>query len=365
MPPRVAYLGSQLSLAGSGVERAIREQFLALAARHPSSLRLYARRSDVPPEMPSGVRFHAIPEWTRNRGLRILWEQLVFPAMLRRDPPDRLHAPAYVAPLLTRVPVMLNVYDLHVFTHPETCTRPNRLHYRAVLPRSIRKAWQILVPSARVRDTLLRLFPESETPAESRVTVVPLGVSPRFLAPADSGFQRRAASLRTRHALPERFLLFVGNAVPRKNLASLLRAPLPLPLVLAGKGTDACEAGNGALRVVRLGRVSDADLADLYRMAFALVHPALDEGFGLTVLEAMASGCPVVASPGIASELLPGVAAAADSPQGFAGAVRRLLDSPETREAAIRRGVAHAREFTWERVADAVARLAAKPPALR
>ena len=322
---KIAFLGSLLTTEGSGVERAVRE--LLAAYRRDCDVRVYKCAS-----------FGGM-----GKLLRILWEQAIVPLLLLRDKPDCLVAPAYVAPVFSPVPVELHVYDLHVFTHPGTCTLANRLHYRALMPISIRRARRVAVPSVKVRDAIARRFPD----CAAKAVVVPLGVDHEVFKPADCypGFPERARQLRARFGLPGRFALFVGNVAPRKNIGPVAAHGLPIPLVIAGRAD-----GNARRRIpsaIFAGRLADSEIADLYRMAFALVHPAIDEGFGLTVLEAMACGCPVVASPAIAPELLPGVAATATTPEEFSAAVQALLDSDARRHEAISRGIACADGFPW------------------
>ena len=327
--PRIAFIGSLLTPGGSGVERAVRE--LLKAYRKSCDVRVYC----APRETKANKRQSSL-----GKLFRIFREQIILPFALLRDRPDMAVAPAYVAPVLSHVPVILYVYDLHVFTHPETCTFANRLHYRALMPLSLRRAKTIVVPSARVRDAIAERF----SGVVDKVRVVPLGVDRERFAPADdAAFRERARTLSTRHGLPDRFALFVGNIAPRKNLAAIAGdGALPMPLVVAGR----CD-GEKPEGAIALGRVSDEEIIDLYRMAFALVHPAIDEGFGLTVLEAMACGCPVVASPNIAPELIPGVAEVATTTGEFAAALNRLAESPTLRGMAIKRGLAHAAGFDW------------------
>ena len=133
-----------------------------------------------------------------------------------------------------------------------------------------------------------------------------------------------------------RHVLYVGDDEPRKDLATLRAADLPLPLVLAG----------------RAGReVSGAELADLFAHAAALVHPSRHEGFGLTLLEAMAAGVPVVAARNDATEEVAGGAAvlvAPGDPAALAAGVREAL---ARRDELVSAGRERANRFTWQRSA--------------
>ncbi len=362
--PVIAYNATLLTPAGSGVERAVREQARALLARGAFDYRLIATAAAARDTGLDGAAHGApltVPAWAgRARGLRILWEQTLLPGRLRRGGVALLHAPAYVAPLRRPCPYVVSVYDLHVFTHPHTCGLANRLHYRAFLPASVRRAAAILVPSQHVRAALLTRFPE----AAARTVVVPLGISPAFMPVRDLAV---LAELRQRMVLPSRFLLFVGNLAVRKNvpvvlgvLAELAAGDRDLHLVLAGDADSASETVDAGVRRLGLGRrvhrpgyVAECDLPALYSAAAALMHPAEDEGFGLTVLEAMACGCPVIATGAAAGEVA-GEAALlcnpADVPQ-LAGAARRLCHEPGLRARLVAAGLSRAAGFSWDQTA--------------
>ena len=147
-------------------------------------------------------------------------------------------------------------------------------------------------------------------------------------------------------------LLFVGDAEPRKNLAGLLAAyaayradaAQPAPLVLAG----AAAAAAGEPGVSGRPRPGPGELAALMRGARALVHPSLHEGFGLTLLEAMALGVPVVAVASPGAREVCGDAGLLVAPGDLAAAIARVAGDGELRMELARRGAARAARFSWE-----------------
>jgi glycosyltransferase involved in cell wall biosynthesis len=162
---------------------------------------------------------------------------------------------------------------------------------------------------------------------------------------------------------PSHFL-YVGDDEPRKNLGVLLEsyrryrtaaeaqsvAPLELVLVLAG---DVAVRGPGVRVIAGPGA---AQLAQLYRGAAALVHPSLYEGFGLTAVEAMSLGTPVLAarSPGIVEVCAEAAGyAEPNDPSGFADAMAELAQDPARREQLAQRGRARAADFSWSDCAAA------------
>jgi len=351
--PVVAYNALVLRPPFSGVEKSVVELARALARRGAYDYRLL-----LPPACGTAAGEIAwprlpVPSRCRGRAGRIGFELLGLPGRLRRAGIDLLHAPAYVAPPRLPCPLVLSLYDLHVYTHPRFCTAANRLHYRARLPGSIRRAAAILVPSRATRDVLAARFPG----AESRAHVIPLGVAPAYFEPCPAA---RLAAVRNRYRLPARYLLFVGDPAPRKNLYGIrqawqsLRAAHPdLHFVRAGAGALPPAARPAGYH--QTGYIDEADLPAVYALAEALLFPSFDEGFGLPVLEAMAAGCPVVCSRGTAAEFAGDAARYCDPshPGSIAEALLPLLDDAPLRARLIARGRQQAAPFTWDAAAAA------------
>jgi glycosyltransferase involved in cell wall biosynthesis len=211
----------------------------------------------------------------------------------------------------------------------------------------------------------LRLVRHGFARAE-RVDVVPNGVDGGF-APVGALCAERVARVRSALALPPRFVLYAGRLTRRKNVAALVRAMARVPglaLVVAGAADRTSEdlaavaaAAGVSDRVRLLGPVDDDALGVLYACATVFCTPSLDEGFGLTPLEAMAAGAPVVASNAPALvETCGGGAVHVDATDvdGLAGAIARVASDDALRGALRDAGLRRARAMTWERSALAL-----------
>ena len=347
--PQVVYNAMVLREPYSGVEVTVHEFLCAFASYGITPLQAY-----VPPQcraLPVSPRLDVRTSRVGGgpRLLRILWEQTCLPVLLRKANARLLHAPAYVAPLAAPCPVVLTVHDLHVMTHPHFCPAPNRLHYSLLMPRSIRRAAAIIVFSDYTRRNIIAHFPE----ASPRIAVIPPGLSPAFRRCEDAA---RLRSVKAKYALPDDFLLFVGDLSGRKNLDGLLAAFAhirgrhpDLHLVLAGAATSKRPIVQGHVHCP--GYIAQEDIPALYSLAQVFVFPSHDEGFGLPPLEAMACGCPVVCSGGAPVENCGDAALACDpdAPATIAEATLALLDNPGLRHAKITAGHAVAATFSWER----------------
>lgn len=266
--------------------------------------------------------------------------------------------PALLAPVAA-----VTVHDVTPLVWPGYMPTWRKALYRSVLRRACRKCAVVFVNSEYTRQDLQRV-----TGMEcANVVVTPLGVDPRFAPSEDAALLQ---SVRKKYALPEKFLLTVGRSAPHKNLETLVRAVkslrdsgLEVGLMIVGpkdfrSGTRGLEAViqevEGAAWVCWPGFVDDEDLPALYNAAQAFAFPSLYEGFGLPVLEAMASGTPVVCSDSTSLPEVAGDAALlvdAARPEALTAALRRVLTDPALCANLRERGKLRAAKFRWETTA--------------
>jgi glycosyltransferase involved in cell wall biosynthesis len=275
-----------------------------------------------PELVPDGVEPVALS--TRRQELRMAF---ALPRLLRRLRPALAHF-QYALPLVCPCPAVVTVHDLSFERDPLAMRRRERVVFRAVVPRSVRRAARVFAVSERTRRDLIDLY---DTPPD-KIVVTPNAVDPAFTP----GGERNG------------YLLFVGAIQQRKNplAAADVAAEVGMPLVVAGPEKEPALARELERRGAQLrGYVNKPQLAELYRGAACLVLPSRYEGFGLPVLEAMACGTPVVATDDPALREVGGDAALYANVDGLAAAVRRALSESDARSRA---GVERAHLFSWE-----------------
>ena len=298
---------------------------------------------------------------TQRPWARIVWEQTALPMMARRTRVDLLHGMAFVAPLLTRCPSVVTVYDLSFLRYREAFRPLNRWYLSCFTPISVRRARRVIAISESTRQDLverLRVPPD-------RVDVIYCGTDSMFRpleAEAVDHFRRE-------RGLPEQFVLFVGTLEPRKNVELLIRAyarwrpgnsGAPKLVIAGARGWyyeqifRTAEAMGLTGDVLFPGYVAPEELPLLYNAAGLFVYPSLFEGFGLPVLEAMACGTPVICSNVSSLPEVAGDAALLVAPDDEGGLAETMLRAWEDRALRLdmaARGLSRARSFTWERTA--------------
>ncbi len=285
-----------------------------------------------------------------------LWEQTVLPVSAGKR---LLWSPNNTGPIAARRHIC-TIHDLIPLDHPEWFNPRFSRWYQWLMPRLARKLDHVIAISQFTKQRVQELL---RLPASS-ITVVPNGVEPSYRPRGEEDI----AAVRGRFALGrDPYLLYVGSLEPRKNLAGLMRAwrialdrtPGEVTLVVTGAtGRSAvfsqCDIGEIPPRVKFTSYVPEADLPALYAGAMAVVYPSLYEGFGLPVLEAMASGAPVITSNNTS---LPEVGASAAlyadprDPEALAAAIENLVGSDSLRARLRAAGLARAGEFGWDRCA--------------
>jgi glycosyltransferase involved in cell wall biosynthesis len=264
---------------------------------------------------------------TGSQELRMGWS---VPRLLHRLRPAVAHF-QHALPLRRPCPAVVTVHDLSFERDSQAMSRGDRFVFKRVVPRAARGAKRVIAVSERTKRDLIDLY---GIPAD-RIVVTPHGVDPAFGPGQIAGGG---------------YLLYVGAVQARKDPLAAAHAAreVGLPLVVARPEREPQLARElASLGADLRGYVDKAELAGLYRGAAALVLPSRYEGFGLPVLEAMASGLPVVATDEPALREVAGDAAVY-SDGDLAAAIRTALDD---RDRLIAAGLERAKEFSWEETA--------------
>ncbi|MFB3855035.1 MAG: glycosyltransferase family 4 protein [Vicinamibacterales bacterium] len=290
------------------------------------------------------------------RVLNYAWHRLEWPPVeLMAGEVDVVHSPSPLLIPSKRAARVVTVNDLDFLTHPERATAEIRRDYPSLATSHVRRAHAIITISeytARQAEALIGA-------PRARMTVCYPGAPP-WARPRPEPCRRLGP------------IVFVGSIEPRKNLPTLLasyrlllgRWPEVPRLILAGKiGEASAEVVAEARSPACMGRVSlpgyvpDDDLRELYEMASLLVLPSHDEGFGMTAVEAMAIGVPVVAAargamPEVVGEA--GILVGSDDPGVWAEAIERVLKDRRLYSQLVSSGFDRAAEFSWDRTAEQV-----------
>jgi glycosyltransferase involved in cell wall biosynthesis len=295
------------------------------------------------------------------------WRSLVAVGQWLRRPMNGLvpgaalfHATEHLLPPLVGIPTVLTVHDL-IFEHlPQHHKVLNRAYLGATMPLFSRRASALIAISETTKRDLVALY--GVDPA--RITVIPEAADPRFRPQPDDVVAR----VRARYGLPPRYVVTVGTIEPRKNLSRLIDACGPLLdeglidalVIVGGLGwlyegfLRHLEKSPWRERVIRPGFVPDDDLPALYGGALIAAQPSLYEGFGLPVLEAMASGCPVCASGASSLPEVGGDAALYFDPNDTEAMVETLhvlAGDAGLRAEMVRRGLERVARYSWEQTA--------------
>ena len=293
-----------------------------------------------------------------------LREQVELPRLLRRHKVDVLHSPHFNIPVVRTCPIVVTVHDvIYLACRQDLPSRLGRLYYRAMMAASVRRSERVLTDSEFSKNDIVRYLNADP----EKIEVVYPAVDPDFEQVTDRG---KIEAVLSRYRLDEDYILYTGIYRPRKNHRGLLRAFREFlksgaqgKLVLAGPLAEgeaellrlASELGV-ANKVVVTGFVPDSDLPALYSAARVYACPSLYEGFGFTVLEAMACAVPVVCSEATSLPEVAGDAALyaqAQHPEEFATALQRAFFEPELRQKLIENGLKNCRRFSWQSAAEA------------
>lgn len=299
---------------------------------------------------------------TATRTARLTWEQTTLPRLIRRLGVDVVHSPHYTMPLAGRAASVVTLHDATFFTDAVLHSSVKARFFRGWTVTALRRAQLCVVPSTATADELARVTRGRTAELE----IIQHGVDEeRFHPPSPEEVRaaRRAVGLGD-----DPYVAFLGALEPRKNVPALVRGfaeavatrPDPPALVLAGQpGWDgqverALDAVPHRLRVIRAGYLPFGALSGFLGGAELVAYPSLGEGFGLPVLEAMASGACVLTTRRLSLPEVGGdaVAYCGVGAGDVAAALNELLDDPTRRAALAAAAQRRAKDFSWSTTAE-------------
>jgi len=313
--------------------------------------------------LPAACTWHTVPGRPGDLG-KVLFEQFAFPRTCRELGADLALVPYWGSPLRSTVPLVVTIHDLIPLLLREYRGGPLGRLYTGLVAATARGAQQVITDSHASRDDILAHL---GIPAD-RVWAIHLAAGDHFRpGPPDP-------AVAAKYGLPDGYTLYLGGFDLRKNLETLLRAYCHVgpaigddfPLVLAGRPVRSRSPRfpdlEALIRELDLGEyvritgyVDEADKPAVYRGAAVLVQLSHYEGFGLTPLEAMSCGTPVVVSDRSSLPEVVGAAGFALDPadvEGIAGAIIACAIQEELRADLRQRGLEQAARFSWKRTAE-------------
>jgi glycosyltransferase involved in cell wall biosynthesis len=289
-----------------------------------------------------------------------IWDQVLLPLNIAREKIDVFLTPYFKAPVFLPSKMVLIINDLIPLFFPVEHRLLRRSYFRFMSAATARRATRIMTISEHSRGDIVKFL---GLPAD-KIMVIHLGVEEKSIS-ADI----REEEIRRKYSLPQKFILYVGNLSPHKNVESLIRSYASLPvglrenykLVLAALKSDKYfQYIDKVIREMELtqdvfftGFIERKDLPSVYSISSLFAFPSLYEGFGLPPLEAMACGCPVVSSNTSSMPEVLGDAALFFNPnhvEEISQAIKHMLEDENLRNKFRQKGLKRAKLFTIEKM---------------
>lgn len=364
---RIAFDAKRITSNATGLGNYSRFVVEALAAFHSEHRYYLCSPGKGNPALYSALQQREGIEWLLPEGRRMggtFWRNFGVVPRLQKEGIDLFHGLSHELPLGIYgkgIATVVTIHDLIFIRYPHYYKPVDRLLYRLKYGHAARRADRVIAISEQTKRDVMEFF---HVPVD-RIDVVYQGCSPDF-GQATEEDESRA---RERYALPERYLLYVGSIETRKNLRLAVEAlahcrDRHIRLVAVGKRTPYCaevqqcaERSGVADRLVMLHDVPFAFLPGIYRGAEVFVYPSRFEGFGIPIVEALASGVPVVAATGSCLEEAGGPSSLYTDPDDaemMASMLDSILSDSSLREKMIADGRTYIERFSPEAVAQSL-----------
>ena len=297
------------------------------------------------------------------------WEQRQLPGLIRKYQIDLLHCTSNTAPIKCSIPLVLTLHDiiyLEQLSFKGTWYQNmGNLYRRWIVPSVVKNSAKIITVSRFEKNRIVQFMGLSP----QKVEVIYNAVSSKFRV---TNNEHLIDDIRIQYRLPSRYIFFLGNQAPKKNMPNVLKAydfycqstDKPVYLVIAETNPEQLNSHLKNLnlehlgsKIILTGYVNHKDLPLLYQLSELFLYPSLRESFGIPIIEAMACGTPVITSK---TSSMPEVAGGAallidpKKPEDIALKINKTLANQAMREQLIKLGAERADEFTWKNTAKGV-----------
>lgn len=293
-----------------------------------------------------------------SRLKRVFYEHYFLNRFLCKHDFNILHCPAYIMPFRCNCHCVVNIHDVIALDYPQYCSFENSLYFRSMLPFSIINSSKIVAVSHTVKNDILRLFPIEP----SKIEVIYNGIDKLFF---DFPNVDILSMVKLKYKLPEKFVLFVGNIEPKKNIIGLIEAfekllsnnAITHSLVIVGQlgwkyKPIISKMYNSKYvdRIIYLGYIPREEIMSIYYLSDLFVFPSFYEGFGIPPIEAMACNVPVIVSNTGALPEITNKCAFEVNPysiDSIANGIYTVLTNDNLRTNLINKGFLHSKKFLW------------------
>jgi glycosyltransferase involved in cell wall biosynthesis len=362
---RIGFDAKRAFLNKSGLGSYSRNLITALSSNFSGTeFFLYTTKTNPDLYNPSSPNIRLrVPDNSIHRSLPALWRGYIVSKLLVQDGIDVFHGLSHEIPFgfpVKKVRSVVTIHDLIFLKLPYLYKAPDRYIYDRKFRYACRIADRIIAISQQTADDIVEYFGTDR----DKIEVIYQGCHPGFYKTLSTA---ERDEIRAKYKLPESFILFVGTIEERKNLLSLLRAlhhgNINIPLVVIGNKTAYAKEvfkfldQHQSVRVFFYDVIQNTDLRGFYQLADVFVYPSVYEGFGIPILESLASRVPVITSRGGCFSEAGGPATLYVDPVNFeelAGAILQVLQHSDLKEKMIETGYQHAMKFKEDSVAGKV-----------
>jgi glycosyltransferase involved in cell wall biosynthesis len=292
---------------------------------------------------------------------KFYWDQIAIPIAAKRAKIDILFHTKFTVPFLTNCKTVMVLHGASWFVHPEVYKNKLDLMYvKTIMPLYCKKASALISNSNLTTNDFVNIL---HVP-KKKISTVYYGLNPIFKQIHDP---QKLNHIKMKYNLPDRFILTVSRYDPRKNFCTIFKAFTKsridgdLKLLAIGRDSDKyieeCKIRESGYEndVIFPGYVEQNDLPYIYNLAELFIFPSVYEEFGIPLLEAMACGCPIVASNTGAIPEITGGAAFLRNPfdaDGLADGIKKIIDDSQFKQSLIEKGLEQVKNFSWKKNAS-------------